>query len=319
MKMKKACEATKLTERAIRLYLSKNLITPQQVNGIIDFSAEDIQHLQDIAVLRQFDFTIEQIAGMISDTSTIPAILQIRMDSAKANHTHESEVYEVLHELTSAQFGSIHSLADTIREKRAQPPELFFYQMDEITAEERQLQRMEAVKALSFIEKRTLLLRILIATVCLILAVTVAASIYLCQTRIEGYISLSPITVVELHDRMLLIEDHIATVRTSNEAAIEALGRDTITIPHNAYIKPLQEGETIQQGCQLTIRLTNFDLLKMGINPLQTMHTRSTDVNNAWMRYVLQTLFDHSFDKGVTLVIQEYTGLSPLLTLPEAH
>ena len=53
MKMKKACEATFLTERAIRLYISKGLITPRQVNGQIDFSPEDIILLQDIALFRQ--------------------------------------------------------------------------------------------------------------------------------------------------------------------------------------------------------------------------------------------------------------------------
>ena len=92
MKMKKACEATGLTERAIRLYLSKNLIAPSQVNGMLDFTPEDIQQLRDIAVLRQFDFPLEQIAAIVGDAGGIGGILQCRLELARAERVHNAEV-----------------------------------------------------------------------------------------------------------------------------------------------------------------------------------------------------------------------------------
>ncbi len=312
MKIKKACEATNLTERAIRLYLSKGLIAPGQTNGILDFSAEDIQHLRDIAVLRQFDFTIEQIAGMTGNAGEIPEILRTRIADAQSEHDRVSEVSEVLGGLDATKCGSIHALADQIRERRMQSPGLYFSQFDEITEEERQRQCQTASRELSIMEKRTRLRRWLIATVGLVVAVCVVAGVYLGQTRVEGFVRLSPMTVVEVYDRVLMIEDMRATIRTGNEATIEALGRDTITVPYSAYGSPLEADMTLENGCQLTVRLTNLDLLRMGINPLQTMQTLNDDVNDAWMRYVLQTLFAQDYEDQVKLVVREYTGLQPL-------
>lgn len=312
MKMKKACEVTSLTERAIRLYLSKRLIVPNQVNGIIDFSAEDIQRLRDIATLRQCDFTIEQIASMIADAETIPEILKVRMDSARASADHENEVSEALGKLEAAQCGSIHAIADQIRERRMHAPELYFCQFDEITDEERQQQHQAASEALVTMEKRTQIRRWLVTAICIAFAICVAAGAYLCQTRVEGYISASPMTVVQVHDRMLMIEDMKATIQISNPETIAALGRDTIIVPYSAYGRPLEAGMTLDNACQLTVKLTNYDLLRMGINPLQTMQTRNDDINDAWMRYILQRLFDWEYEDKVKLVVQEYTGLYPL-------
>lgn len=312
MKIKRACEATNLTERAIRLYLSKGLITPGSNNGILDFSSEDIQHLRDIAVLRQFDFTIEQIAGMVGNAGEIPELLRARIAQSQTERDRVSEVSEVLGGLDAGKCGSIHALADQIRERRMHSPGLYFFRFDEITDEERQRQRQTASRELSIMEKRTRLRRWLTAAVGLVLAACVVAGVYLGQTRVEGFISLSPMTVVEVHDRVLMIEDMRATVRTGNEATIKALGRDTITVPYSAYGSQLEAGMTLENGCQLTVKLTNLDLLRMGINPLQTMQTRSDDVNDAWMRYVLQTLFSQDYEEQIKLVVREYTGLQPL-------
>ena len=312
MKIKKACEATNLTERAIRLYLSKGLITPGSSNGILDFSAEDIQHLRDIAVLRQFDFTIEQIAGMVGDAGEIPELLRARIADAQVERDRVNEVSEVLGGLDAGKCGSIHALADQIRERRMHSPGLYFFQFDEITGEERQRQRQTATRELSIMEKRTRLRQWLVRMIILVLAVCVVVGVYLGQTRVEGFISLSPMTVIEVYDRVLMIEDMRATVRTGNEATIEALGRDTMTVPYSAYGSPLEAGMTLENGCQLTVKLTNLDLLRMGINPLQTMQTRSDDINDAWMRYILQTLFAQDYEEQTKLVVRDYTGLQPL-------
>lgn len=312
MKMKRACETTGLTERAIRLYLSKQLLAPGQVNGILDFSAEDIQRLRDIAVLRQFDFTIEQIAGMAADPAAIQEILRARMDDTRADVEHVNEVNDVLGKLEVEACSSLHMVADQIRERRMRSPELYFCQFDEITDEERRLQRQEAINEVSVMERRSGLLRRLVTAVCLVLAVCLAAGVYLAQTRVEGFVSLSPMTVTKVHGRMLMIEDVMVTVQTSNGETVQALGTDTITVPYSPYSRQLEAGMTLDNACQLTIRLTNMDLLRMGINPLQTMHTRNKEINDAWMRYVLQTLFAQDYVNNVTLVVREYTGLQPI-------
>jgi len=112
MKMKKACETTALTERAIRLYMKKKLISPRQCNGIIDFAGEDIQQLKDIALLRKFDFTIEQISSMIHDAASISDVILHRTESAHANSEHEENVHEVLKTLDLKRLSSLHLVAD---------------------------------------------------------------------------------------------------------------------------------------------------------------------------------------------------------------
>ena len=75
MKMKKACEATSLTERAIRLYIAKGLITPGQKDGLIDFSPEDIQHLRDISCLRQIIAT--HIPSPVDASAAVRAVARV--------------------------------------------------------------------------------------------------------------------------------------------------------------------------------------------------------------------------------------------------
>lgn len=68
MKMKEICEATELTERAVRFYVQEQLVTPhaQRRGGRtwLDFSETDVERLQAIAVLRKAGFTIEEIRSM---------------------------------------------------------------------------------------------------------------------------------------------------------------------------------------------------------------------------------------------------------------
>lgn len=79
MKMKDVCKQTGLTERTIRFYTEKKLITPlhQWVNGRIytEYSREHILELIDIANLRKAGFTIQDIQEMQNSPHTAPDIL----------------------------------------------------------------------------------------------------------------------------------------------------------------------------------------------------------------------------------------------------
>ena len=158
MKMKKACEATNLTERAIRLYISKGLITPGQKDGLIDFTPEDIQHLRDIGCLRQMDFTMEQIGAMIANAEEIPDILTARRDAAQAGSAHEEAVFAALSNLNATELTDLHALADSIR-ARSVSPTLNFTLFDEISDEARHLASAEASAAVDRQQKRQQWLR----------------------------------------------------------------------------------------------------------------------------------------------------------------
>ncbi len=80
MQIKEAAAICGLTEKAIRLYEAKGLISPEitEINGrkFRDYSDDDIRTLKTIAGLRQSYFSIEQIAGMQSDPASIPTIFE---------------------------------------------------------------------------------------------------------------------------------------------------------------------------------------------------------------------------------------------------
>ena len=80
MKMKQITEQTGLTDRAVRLYLEAGLICPQieeNYNGRkrIDFSESDVQRLQQIALLRQAEFSIAGIRELFASPQKVPQII----------------------------------------------------------------------------------------------------------------------------------------------------------------------------------------------------------------------------------------------------
>lgn len=80
MKIKSVCELTGLSDRTVRYYIEQNLIFPSYIENYLgrrtyDFSQKDIKELNDIAVLRKFDFTIEEIRDIINDAQTSKTIL----------------------------------------------------------------------------------------------------------------------------------------------------------------------------------------------------------------------------------------------------
>ena len=80
MKIKHACELTGLSDRTVRYYIEQNLISPSYTENYLgrkayDFSQKDIKELNDIAVLRKFDFTIEEIRDIINNPETSKTIL----------------------------------------------------------------------------------------------------------------------------------------------------------------------------------------------------------------------------------------------------
>ena len=78
MKIKEAAQVCGLTEKAIRLYESKGLITPitEEKNGrtFREYSEENIRTLTTIGLLRRAGFSLEQIGIMQSTPERIPEV-----------------------------------------------------------------------------------------------------------------------------------------------------------------------------------------------------------------------------------------------------
>ena len=80
MKIKAVCGQTGLTDRTIRYYIEQGLIAPAYEENYTgrrtyDFLERDIKQLQDIAVLRKFDFTIEEIRSILNDAQASQTVI----------------------------------------------------------------------------------------------------------------------------------------------------------------------------------------------------------------------------------------------------
>ena len=316
MKMKKACEATALTERAIRLYISKGLIVPQQKDGLIDFSPEDIRLLKDIALLRHLDFSMEQLAGMLGEAKEIPAILAARKAAAHSAAEHSAEVYRLLDGMENETYAHIHAVADMLR-GRLVSPEPCFTQFDELTDAERQREREQALKSIVRQHWR----RLLICCLSVTLVLAAALWVFLRWPRIDGYINLAPVEVVS-------VQGDRATFRILNEEMSTVLGRDIITVPHLPEGFPpadmwlhrnekLLRGEVFQEDCQLLVQLTNLDLLCMGINPLRIYSGKGVIGHDDWIVHILQTMFEDGTSDDACLMINYFVKREPLLWFAE--
>ena len=80
MKIKQVCEATGLTDRAIRYYIEEGLVAPAYTENYMgrrayDFTEADVAALTHVATLRKFGFTVEEIRRILTDPQESIAIV----------------------------------------------------------------------------------------------------------------------------------------------------------------------------------------------------------------------------------------------------
>ena len=81
MKIKAVCDLTGLTARTVRVYIDEQLIAPKFTENYLgrrsfEFSQSDIAALQNIATLRKYGFSIDEIRNILLDSQTSIAIIE---------------------------------------------------------------------------------------------------------------------------------------------------------------------------------------------------------------------------------------------------
>ncbi len=131
MKMKQILAQTGLTDRAVRLYISKGLVFPnvsEKYNGRrdIEFSEADAQRLRQIALLRKAGFSISEIEKMVSGDADIRAVIEEFIRIKQTQIENDSRVVELLQPMLSLKEITLGDVCDTLSEKEettALPPE----------------------------------------------------------------------------------------------------------------------------------------------------------------------------------------------------
>lgn len=132
MKMKEVTEKTELTERAVRLYIENGLVAPsinESYSGRrnVEFSAEDVERLKSISVLRKAGFSIAQIKLMLCEPEKSKEVLQEFLDKTNERIETDKEIVACLMPLLSLERLDhkqiSQSLEKPVVEEKQLPPE----------------------------------------------------------------------------------------------------------------------------------------------------------------------------------------------------
>ncbi|MBE5785571.1 MAG: MerR family transcriptional regulator [Clostridiales bacterium] len=126
MKIGEVGTLTGLTERTIRFYMQKELISPHTEwrggREYTDFSEEDVSLLKAIATLRELSFSLEEIRTMEQTPDAIPSIVAARRDAAKEQLHLAENAHAVLLKLDGSGVRDISALAERARAAAAEKP-----------------------------------------------------------------------------------------------------------------------------------------------------------------------------------------------------
>ncbi len=125
MKIKEVCEATGLTERAVRLYCNEGLIEPErtEVRGrvYLEFVERHIEELRQIAALRAAGFSLEEIKTALNEPHLIGELLEKLKARLTRERGTQARVLEAIEAMTSTP-RDVTSLCDAL-EPREKPRE----------------------------------------------------------------------------------------------------------------------------------------------------------------------------------------------------
>lgn len=121
MKMKEVLERTGLTDRAVRLYIANELVSPECTRGYTgrnnyDFSEEDIEALQKIALLRKADFSIEQIKALQSGGEEAKTALCEYLEEKREEYHRDGLILEALNGLPGEEAPDLDELCRRLSE-----------------------------------------------------------------------------------------------------------------------------------------------------------------------------------------------------------
>ncbi len=114
MKIKAVSELTGLTTRTIRVYIDEQLIAPEFTENYLgrrsfEFSQSDIAALQNIATLRKYGFSIDEIRNILLDSQTSIAIIE---NVKQRTQNQADEYHERLKALSRVEAQKVYSVEE---------------------------------------------------------------------------------------------------------------------------------------------------------------------------------------------------------------
>jgi len=134
MKIKEVIIKTKLTDKAIRLYIDNGLVAPnidESYSGrkSIEFTNDDVERLNNIALLRKAGFSIADIKDIIESDEKAQNVVDRFIRDTEDNIHHETEIIEKLKNIPAENGISLkticESLSDSVEERQVPKEDLW--------------------------------------------------------------------------------------------------------------------------------------------------------------------------------------------------
>ena len=125
MKIKAVCDLTGLTARTVRVYIDEQLIAPKFTENYLgrrsfEFSQSDIAALQNIATLRKYGFSIDEIRNILLDSQTSIAIIENVKQRTKIQADEYHERLKALSRVESLKAYSVEELSEILLQGEAE-------------------------------------------------------------------------------------------------------------------------------------------------------------------------------------------------------
>ena len=125
MKIKAVCDLTGLTARTVRVYIDEQLIAPKFTENYLgrrsfEFSQSDIAALQNIATLRKYGFSIDEIRNILLDSQTSIAIIENVKQRTQIQADEYHERLKALSRVEAQKAYSVEELSEILLQSEAE-------------------------------------------------------------------------------------------------------------------------------------------------------------------------------------------------------
>jgi DNA-binding transcriptional MerR regulator len=119
VKIKAVCDLTGLTARTVRVYIDEQLIAPEFTENYLgrrsfEFSQSDIATLQNIATLRKYGFSIDEIRNILLDSQASIAIIENVKQRTQNQADEYHERLKALSRVESLKAYSVEELSEIL-------------------------------------------------------------------------------------------------------------------------------------------------------------------------------------------------------------
>ena len=125
LKIKAVCDLTGLTARTVRVYIDEKLIAPEFTENYLgrrsfEFSQSDIAALQNIATLRKYGFSIDEIRNILLDSQTSIAIIENVKQRTQIQADEYHERLKILSRVEAQKAYSVEELSEILLQSAAE-------------------------------------------------------------------------------------------------------------------------------------------------------------------------------------------------------